>query len=220
MSLANRFVLRSFKNSYAHKDSFCCHFADVLLGRLMSPLFFAQFLRLRYYMSPQTRAAFSYVSAQIDTITAHPSCPGVVRTGMNVARDLVSCDSVARIALADPFAQGATIQLKRAAARSACRKCRSRWKCQCRSGCTLIAATAGSLRSRSSSLEITHAQTRLSTQRQCVTSLEWNIVPSFRAATPSYSLHVDIATSTSCTRYSYRMSDLRAFASGLLMACL
>lgn len=55
-------------------------------------------------MSPQTRAAFSYVSAQIDTITAHPSCPGVVRTGMNVARDLVSCDLAERSALSDSFA--------------------------------------------------------------------------------------------------------------------
>ncbi|CAD6580631.1 MAG: hypothetical protein CYPHOPRED_001313 [Cyphobasidiales sp. Tagirdzhanova-0007] len=56
---------------------------------LITPLFYAHFLRLRYYLSPQTRQAFAYVSGQVDNLTAHPSCPEPVRKGLNVARDLV-----------------------------------------------------------------------------------------------------------------------------------
>ncbi|KAK4700982.1 6-phosphogluconolactonase, partial [Phenoliferia sp. Uapishka_3] len=70
-------------------------FGRVFLGAitfqnsLLAPLFFAHFLRLRYYLSPPTRQAFAWVSAQLDHGMAHPSCPPIVKKGVTVARDLV-----------------------------------------------------------------------------------------------------------------------------------
>ena len=55
-----------------------------------TPLVMAMFLRLRYYQSAQTRAAFSYVSQQIDVIKGHPSCPEPVKRGLDTVRELVS----------------------------------------------------------------------------------------------------------------------------------
>lgn len=68
---ANLLVTVSFRNSF------------------FTPIFYSHFLRLRYYQSPQTQAAFSYVSSQIDVLKSHPSCPEPVRRGLDTARDLV-----------------------------------------------------------------------------------------------------------------------------------
>lgn len=57
---------------------------------MLAPLFFAHFLRLRYYLSPPTRQAFAWVSAQIDHGLAHPSVPAPVKKGVTTVRDLVS----------------------------------------------------------------------------------------------------------------------------------
>ncbi|ORY90835.1 hypothetical protein BCR35DRAFT_107887 [Leucosporidium creatinivorum] len=70
-------------------------FGRVFLGAitfqnsLLAPLFFAHFLRLRYYLSPPTRQAFAWVSSQIDHGISHPSCPAPVKKGVTVARDLI-----------------------------------------------------------------------------------------------------------------------------------
>jgi hypothetical protein len=57
--------------------------------RFLAPIFFAHFLRLRYYLSPPTRQAFAYVGLKIDYVLELPQCPPVVKKGVNVARDLV-----------------------------------------------------------------------------------------------------------------------------------
>jgi hypothetical protein len=59
----------------------------------LHPLFFAHFLRLRYYLSPQTRSAVSAVNRHIDHYLDHPSCPAMVKKGTNFARSLVSPNS-------------------------------------------------------------------------------------------------------------------------------
>lgn len=46
--------------------------------------------RLRYYLSPQTRQAFAYVSKELDKITNHPSCPAAVKEGIAIARRLIT----------------------------------------------------------------------------------------------------------------------------------
>jgi hypothetical protein len=58
-------------------------------NRLITPLFFAHFLRLRFHMSSQTRQAFGYVNAQLDSLIAHPSCPQPVKKGLDLGRDLI-----------------------------------------------------------------------------------------------------------------------------------
>lgn len=57
--------------------------------RFLAPLFFAHFLRLRYYLSPPTRQAFAWVSSQVDSGIGHPSCPAPVKQVVNIVRDLV-----------------------------------------------------------------------------------------------------------------------------------
>lgn len=57
--------------------------------RFLAPLFFAHFLRLRYYLSPPTRQAFAWVSSQVDSGIGHPSCPAPVKQVVNIIRDLV-----------------------------------------------------------------------------------------------------------------------------------
>jgi len=57
---------------------------------LFTPLIYAHFLRLRYYLSPQTRQAFAYVSKELDKITNHPSCPAAVKEGIAIARRLIT----------------------------------------------------------------------------------------------------------------------------------
>ncbi len=59
--------------------------------RLLAPLFFAHFLRLRYYLSPPTRKAFAWVSNRVDQYTVRNSkCPPVVTKAVKVVRELVS----------------------------------------------------------------------------------------------------------------------------------
>jgi len=53
------------------------------------PLIYVHFLRLRYYLSPQIRQAFAYVSAQLDHLTNHPSCPAVVKQGVTTLKSMV-----------------------------------------------------------------------------------------------------------------------------------
>ncbi|KAN0062977.1 Transmembrane nucleoporin [Thecaphora frezii] len=71
-------------------------FARVLFGALLfrnsllAPLFYAHFLRLRFYMSSFTRAAFQHVKTVLDGYTQHQSCPPVVRTAYLTITDLVS----------------------------------------------------------------------------------------------------------------------------------
>lgn len=72
-------------------------FARVLFGALLlrnsllAPLFYAHFLRLRFYMSSFTRGAFQHVGSILDGYTQHPSCPPAVRRGYLMLTDLVSC---------------------------------------------------------------------------------------------------------------------------------
>lgn len=66
---------------------FCAQFS--FRNRLITPLFFAHFLRLRYHMSSQTRQAFGYVNSQLDNLIAHPSCPEPVKKGLDLGRDLI-----------------------------------------------------------------------------------------------------------------------------------
>ncbi|KAI3481134.1 hypothetical protein L1887_56604 [Cichorium endivia] len=71
-------------------------FARVLFGALlwrnslMAPLFYAHFLRLRFYMSSFTRAAFQHVGAVLDGYTQHQSCPPGVRKVYLTLTDLVA----------------------------------------------------------------------------------------------------------------------------------
>ena len=71
-------------------------FARVLVGALLlrnsliAPLLFAHFLRLRFYMSSFTRAAFQHVRGELDSLTQKPSCPPAVRQGYLMLTDLVS----------------------------------------------------------------------------------------------------------------------------------
>lgn len=60
---------------------------------LLAPLFFAHFLRLRYYLSPPTRKAFAWVSHKVDLYTVQNSkCPPVVTKGVKILRELVRLD--------------------------------------------------------------------------------------------------------------------------------
>lgn len=71
-------------------------FVRVLLGALffrnslLAPLLYAHFLRLRFYMSSFTRAAFQHVRSELDSLTQNPSCPQVVRNGYLMLTDLVT----------------------------------------------------------------------------------------------------------------------------------
>ncbi|KAK4049780.1 Transmembrane nucleoporin [Microbotryomycetes sp. JL221] len=70
-------------------------FGRILLGAItfqnsfLAPLFYAHFLRLRYYLSPPTRQAFGWVSAQIDHGINSPNCPTPVKKGVSTVRDLI-----------------------------------------------------------------------------------------------------------------------------------
>lgn len=71
-------------------------FARVLFGALMfknsllAPLFYAHFLRLRFYMSSFTRGAFQHVGSVLDGYTQHPKCPPAVRRAYLMLTDLIS----------------------------------------------------------------------------------------------------------------------------------
>ncbi|GAA5836447.1 hypothetical protein JCM11251_007082 [Rhodosporidiobolus azoricus] len=75
---------------------------------LLSPLFFAHFLRLRFYLSPPTRQAFSYVNAQIDHyVAANPKVPAGVKKGVKIVRELIARYSESIISVQQPGAAGA-----------------------------------------------------------------------------------------------------------------
>lgn len=78
--------------SYAEVAIFARVFIGALLLRnsLIAPLLYAHFLRLRFYMSSFTRAAFQHVRSELDGLTQNPSCPPVVRKGYLTLTDLVS----------------------------------------------------------------------------------------------------------------------------------
>jgi len=97
----NKTLQTWIKKNYESAMLFVSYFeVIVIMGRvtlgaisfrnsLFTPLVFAHFLRLRYYLSPQTRQAFGYVSGQVDNAIAHPSVPDPVKKGLTIARDLV-----------------------------------------------------------------------------------------------------------------------------------
>ncbi|GAA5916246.1 hypothetical protein JCM5296_001176 [Sporobolomyces johnsonii] len=71
-------------------------FGRILLGAitfqnsLLSPLIFGHFLRLRYYLSPPTRQAFSWVSGQLDHyVVRNPNCPAVVKKVVVGGKELI-----------------------------------------------------------------------------------------------------------------------------------
>ncbi|GAA6026539.1 hypothetical protein JCM8202_002541 [Rhodotorula sphaerocarpa] len=89
-------------------------FGRVLLGAvlfqnsLLAPLFFAHFLRLRYYLSPPTRQAFAWVSHKIDLYTVqNPKCPPPVSKAVQVVRELIIRYSESIISVQQPGAAGA-----------------------------------------------------------------------------------------------------------------
>ena len=59
---------------------------------LIAPLIYAHFLRLRFYMSSFTRAAFTHVGDVLDNATKDQRCPPAVRKGYLTAKDLVRTD--------------------------------------------------------------------------------------------------------------------------------
>ncbi|GAA5882371.1 hypothetical protein JCM3774_004322 [Rhodotorula dairenensis] len=86
-------------------------FGRVLLGALLfqnsllAPLFFAHFLRLRYYLSPPTRKAFAWVSHKVDLYTVQNSkCPPVVTKAVKVLRELIIRYSESVISVQQPGA--------------------------------------------------------------------------------------------------------------------
>lgn len=70
-------------------------FARVLFGAmlfknsLLAPLFYAHFLRLRFYMSSFTRGAFQHVGSVLDGYTQNPNCPPAIRKAYLMTTDLV-----------------------------------------------------------------------------------------------------------------------------------
>jgi hypothetical protein len=52
-------------------------------------LVFAHFLRLRYFLSPQTRSAIAYANAKVESGISHPNCPKVVARGVRTLRRYV-----------------------------------------------------------------------------------------------------------------------------------
>ncbi|TKA53402.1 hypothetical protein B0A53_04388 [Rhodotorula sp. CCFEE 5036] len=89
-------------------------FGRVLFGALLfqnsllAPLFFAHFLRLRYYLSPPTRKAFAWVSNRVDEYTVRNSkCPPVVTKAVKVVRELIIRYSESIISVQQPGAAAA-----------------------------------------------------------------------------------------------------------------
>lgn len=97
----NSLLLSGVKSNYDPAMRFVAYsevaiFARVLFGALLfrnsllAPLFYAHFLRLRFYMSSFTRGAFQHVGSVLDGYTQHPSCPPAVRRAYLMITDLVS----------------------------------------------------------------------------------------------------------------------------------
>ena len=98
---ASKMIQSWVKDNYDRAMRFVAYtelaiFARVLVGALLlrnsliAPLLFAHFLRLRFYMSSFTRAAFQHVRGELDSLTQKPSCPPAVRQGYLMLTDLVS----------------------------------------------------------------------------------------------------------------------------------
>ena len=91
-------------------------FARVLIGALLlrnsliAPLLFAHFLRLRFYMSTFTRAAFQHVRGELDSLTQKPACPPAVRKGYLMLTDLVSRYASTVLSINREQAGGPTVQ--------------------------------------------------------------------------------------------------------------
>lgn len=113
-------VIQNWVKENYESAMYCVAFIEVVMiqGRVtlgaltfqnsfLHPLFFAHFLRLRYYLSPQTRSAVSTVNEYIDHYLEHPSCPAVVKKGINVVRSLITqyADSIISTAAAHPAAR-------------------------------------------------------------------------------------------------------------------
>ncbi|GAA5951291.1 hypothetical protein JCM3765_002436 [Sporobolomyces pararoseus] len=71
-------------------------FSRILLGAitfqnsLLTPLIFGHFLRLRYYLSPPTRKAFSWLNQQVEHyLIKNQSVPELVKKGVTVLRELI-----------------------------------------------------------------------------------------------------------------------------------
>ncbi|WFD30581.1 hypothetical protein MSPP1_001602 [Malassezia sp. CBS 17886] len=88
------------KNNYERAMRFVSYaevviFVRVLVGALLfrnsllAPLLYAHFLRLRFYMSSFTRAAFQHVRGELDNLTQNPACPPAVRKVYLMITDLV-----------------------------------------------------------------------------------------------------------------------------------
>ncbi len=78
--------------AYAEVAIFLRLFVGAILLRngLIAPLIYAHFLRLRFYMSSFTRAAFTHVGDALDGATKDNRCPPAVRKVYLTAKDLVS----------------------------------------------------------------------------------------------------------------------------------
>ena len=83
--------------------------ACMFRNSLISPLIYAHFLRLRFYMSSFTRQAFTHVGDVMDTATKDHRCPPVVRKAYLTGKDLVSryASSVLSVQNQGPTAGGA-----------------------------------------------------------------------------------------------------------------
>lgn len=98
---ASKFVQTWVKKNYDPAMRFVAYsevfiFARILLGAvtlrnsLLAPLLYAHFLRLRFYMSSFTRAAFQHVGGVLDNLTNKPECPPFVRKGYLTLMDLIN----------------------------------------------------------------------------------------------------------------------------------
>ncbi|GAA5993122.1 hypothetical protein JCM10908_001300 [Rhodotorula pacifica] len=117
---ASKFIQTWVKANYEKAMQFVAFvevvlvFGRVLLGAmlfqnsLLAPLFFAHFLRLRYYLSPPTRKAFAWVSNKVDLFTVQNSkCPPAVGKAVKVVRELIIRYSESIISVQQPGAAGA-----------------------------------------------------------------------------------------------------------------
>ncbi|GAA5991598.1 hypothetical protein JCM5350_002628 [Sporobolomyces pararoseus] len=72
-------------------------FSRILLGAitfqnsLLTPLIFGHFLRLRYYLSPPTRKAFTWLNQQVVEryVIKNGSVPEIVKKGVGIVRELI-----------------------------------------------------------------------------------------------------------------------------------
>lgn len=58
-------------------------------GSLLTIIVYLQFLRFQYIVSAKTRIAFQQFRMQLDQLTGHPKCPGIVRNIYDSVKGLV-----------------------------------------------------------------------------------------------------------------------------------